>query len=128
MFETGRDPRIVLQQRDLHAVLAVAAVDLALTITGITSGAGHELNPFYAPLTGSLTLMLAGAAFYGAVLLSASYVLAGDLRRVLGSTVFGMHVGGALSWLAPLSMFPQNWWYFGLAGMVGTALFYRWQV
>lgn len=127
MFTTGRDPRILLEQRDLHAVLLIAGIDLALTITGITAGAGHELNPFYAPLTGSLALMLVGAAFYLVVLLAASYLLTGDLRRVLAATVFGMHVAGALSWVALMSAVPQNWWYFGLAGTGATALFYRWR-
>lgn len=127
MFTTGRSPRALLRQRDLHAILVVAGMDLAATIIGITTRSGSELNPFYRPFTGSLALMLLGAGIYLAVLLAASSVLEGDLRRVLASVVFGMHVGGVLSWMPLLADVPLNWWWNALAATMATALFYRWR-
>lgn len=94
-----RHPRALLQQRDLHRILVVVVLDLALTVYGITQELGAEANPFFAPLTGSLGGMAAGIAFYFALLGAASLMLSGRLRAVLGSVVFAMHVGGALTWL-----------------------------
>ncbi len=125
MMLARRHPRVLLAQRDLHLVLVLAAVDLALTITGITTGAGTELNPLYRPFTVSFPLMLLGAGVYLAVLAGASVVVQGDLRRVLVPVVAGMHVAGTLSWLGMWGV-PTTWWWNSLAGITGAVLVHRW--
>ncbi len=124
---TDRELSILLEQHDLHLILIIALSDLLLTIYGISSGAGFEKNPFYAPLTSSLGGMIFGLVFYLGILLVMSYFLAGDIRNILASIVFGMHVAGTLSWvenIIPLAGSILNIFWFLLGGTGGTALFY----
>lgn len=123
---TLRSPSALLQQYDLHAVVAVVLVDLALTIHGITTGQGSEANPLYAPLTGSFELMLAGVMLYLCILAAVSLVVTGQFRYVLASIAFGMHVAGTMTWVSllhPALTFNVFWYTLAAAG--GTALFYR---
>lgn len=124
MIDTNHSWRVLLRQRDLHAILLIVTLDLALTVHGITTGAGSEANPFFAPLTKSLTGMAAGIMFYYAVLLTASWAVRGAVRRVLAAVVFGMHVGGAATWLRLFTGLGFNVFWFALLVTGATALFY----
>lgn len=124
MLDTRRSWRVLLHQRDLHTVLAVVTVDLALTVHGITLNVGEEANPFFAPLTSTPLHMAAGIVFYYAVLLVASRVLQGALRKVLASVVFGMHVSGTYTWLRLFTGTGFNVFWFALLVSGATALFY----
>lgn len=126
MFRT-RSPWALLKQWDIQAILAVVAVDLSLTIRGISTGQGSELNPFYIPFTDSMELMVIGAVLYGVILCTCSLVLAGSLRNILASIVFGMHVVGMMTWsflVLPGFHDMLNLFWYMLAGTGATALFY----
>ncbi len=124
---TLRSPKALLHQKDLYAVLAVVLIDLRLTVWGIQDG-GTELNPLYRPFTeAGMEAMLAGIGIYVAVILVLSLVLAGGLRKLLGSFAFGMHVIGVMTWLhlvAPDLHAQFNLFWYATAGTGATALFF----
>lgn len=126
-IDTDRKLSVLLEQHDLHLVLVVAMSDLLLTIYGISSGDGFEKNPFYAPLTTSLNGMIFGLVLYLGILLAASFFLSGDVRNILASIVFGMHIAGTLTWLenlVPLAGSILNIFWFLLGATGSTAIFY----
>ncbi len=126
-INTNRNFSVLLEQRDLHLILIVALSDLLLTIYGISIGAGIETNPFYAPMTSSLTGMILGSALYFSILIIASFFLSGNMRNILASIVFGMHVAGTLTWvnlLVQVAGSILNIFWFMLAGTSSTAIFY----
>lgn len=127
VVDTSRNPSVLLEQRDLHLILIVALSDLFITIYGISSGVGVESNPFYAPLTSSLTGMIFGLVLYLGILLVASFLLSGNIRNILASIIFGMHIAGTLSWvrlLVPVAGSILNIFWLLLGGTGGTAIFY----
>ncbi len=129
---TLRSPRHLFHHRDLHAILVIAGIDLILTVQGILHHSGSESNPFFRPMTEmGLEAMLAGIVFYVIVLCVASLVLTGDLRKILASITFGMHVVGVMTWLYVVDIHlgtafadPMNTFYYMLGGTASTALFY----
>jgi hypothetical protein len=129
---TVRSPRVLLGQRDLHAILVVVIIDLSLTIQGILHHGGSEANPFFRQLTEiGLEAMVAGVVFYIAVLCVLSLLLTGDTRKILASIAFGMHVVGVMTWFYVIDSYlgtaladQTNIFYYTLAGTAATALFY----
>jgi|GEM_PF-4140792 len=127
-IDASRSPKVLLKQKDLHFILIVVMMDFILTVHGITTNAGYEANPFFEPLVGSIGGMIIGELLYLGILLIASYLIVGKIRSVLTSFVFGMHVGGTLTWLpliftSTLGPFLNVFWF--LVGATGaTSLFY----
>ncbi len=127
-----RSPTALLYQRDLHAIILVVLIDLSLTVEGILHHGGTEINPFFRPMTEmGLEPMLAGIGFYIVVLCTLSLVLAGGLRKILASVVFGMHVVGVTTWFFVVDAYlgtaldaHMNLFWYLLLGTGATALFF----
>ncbi len=71
--------------------------------------------------------MIFGLVLYLGILLVASFLLSGNIRNILASIVFGMHIAGTLSWveeLVPVAGSILNIFWLLLGGTGGTALFY----
>lgn len=76
------------------------AIDLALTLTGITNGAGTEANPFFAPFTEMGTLaMLSGVALYYSVIWIWFSFSSDWLRAATVGVLTAIHIYGLSSWV-----------------------------
>ncbi len=124
---TLRNPKDMFRQHDLHLVLVIGLVDILLTMHGVTTEQGEVMNPLYTMFTDSLNLMLLGIGLYLGVLGVASLVLAGGLRKIAASTVFGMHAFGILTWmhlLNPTVAESLVTFHYAVAAAAASALFY----
>lgn len=124
---TFRSPKQLFRQHDLHLVLAAGLGDIVLTMHGVTTEQGTVMNPVYRLFADSFGMMLFGLALYLGVLGVASLFLAGALRKMAASIVFGMHVFGILTWTHLLSADLAalfNEFYYALAAAGATAVFY----
>ncbi|MFB6167115.1 MAG: DUF5658 family protein [Candidatus Nanohaloarchaea archaeon] len=113
------------RQTDLHIILLAAAVDLSMTFYGVLTGTGVEMNPLYRPFTLNPYYMVLGALIYLISLVLVSLKIEGWKRWVIGSAVFGMHVGGASSWASTVGPVHFNWWYSALLATLSTSMFYH---
>ncbi len=91
--------RLRLNRKDFQVILGLFLIDIALTIYGISSGAGSEMSPFFRSFTDTLTLMVAGGLVYMGILSALNYFLEGAVRTVLAAAAIGMHIGGIFSWV-----------------------------
>lgn len=88
-----------LERRDFQSVIALAVIDLGLTIPGIAWNGGGEMSPFYDPFTSSLEMMLLGAGIYIVILIGFNLLLKDDIRTILAATALGMHLSGIYTWI-----------------------------
>lgn len=92
-----------LGRKDFQVIIGLAAVDLALTIYGITTGQGAEMSPLYRPFTerGFLWMVL-GAGLYLGIIEGFNVVVTGRVRSVLAAVAAGMHLVGLTTWITGL--------------------------
>lgn len=96
---TFRNPGDIFRQHDLHLILVVGLADILVTVHGVTTDQGEVMNPVYTMFTDSINTMILGVGLYLGVLGIASLLLAGGLRKIVASTVFGVHAFGILTWV-----------------------------
>ncbi|MDY6761608.1 MAG: hypothetical protein SVY41_01005 [Candidatus Nanohaloarchaea archaeon] len=114
-------------QRDIHAVLLVAMLDIVTTVYSMNMLPGVRANMFFQPLTDTAWTIFVAAAFYALVILAAGLILEGTVRKGLASIVFGMHTTAILfSGVRFADIAISGWWYTLVLAAV-TALFYGWE-